>query len=411
MPLYLDPEQLREQAPGPHLDLIGTMAFRAAGAAQRLGVFDALLDGPLPVTELAARTGTDEGTLPVLLDALVSFGYLDRTPGQVYANSPMTAGSLDRRSPWSYAPALAFWQDLMGELWDGLEEAVRTGRPAADFYGWLERRPRTLREFQTMLDGMATGLAPLVAATAPDPGRRLLDVGGGHARYSIALCEAHPRLTATIVDLPKALEGGRARIEQAGLAGRVSAVPGDVTEADLGSGHDTALLFNLCHGFDGPDNRALLKRVAAALRPGGTVLVLESFADLPEGTPPAAEAFTRAFSLNLAVTQGGRIYAFDEIAGWLAEAGFGRIERRALDGPSELLIARLPDADTAGPSGAGAARAPEADGARSSGADAVRLPGADTARAPEAGGGHARILAGGAPRAVLPVAWTREENR
>ncbi|GAA3123662.1 methyltransferase [Streptosporangium carneum] len=370
MPFYLDPEDLRYQAPGPHLDLIGSMAFRAAGAAQRLGVFETLLSGPLPVAELAARTGTDAGTLPVLLDALVSFGYLDRTQEGGYANSPMTAGSLDRRAPWSYAPALAFWQDLLGELWDGLEESVRTGRPQADFYAWLERRPDTLREFQTMLDGMAAGLAPLIAESAPAPGRRLLDVGGGHARYSIAFCQVHPELTATIVDLPAALEGGRARIEEAGLGGRVTTLPGDVTRSDLGTGYDTALLFNLCHGFDEAANRELLGRVAAALRPGGTVLVLETFADLPRETPPVTEAFIRAFSLNLAVTQGGRTHTFADVAGWLADAGFEVAERRGLGGPDELLVARLPE--TAVPS------APH----------------------PEAGA-----------RPLLPAAWTMEEGR
>ncbi|MER7205524.1 methyltransferase [Streptosporangium sp. NPDC000239] len=341
MPLYLDPEELRYQAPGPHLDLIGAMAFRAAGAAQRLGIFEALTAGPSSAAELAARTGTDPGTLPVLLDGLVGFGYLDRGARGTYANSPMTANSLDRRDPWSYAPALAFWHDLLGELWDGLEETVRTGRPQADFYTWLEGRPRTLRDFQTMLDGMAAGMAPLIAETAPDPGERLLDVGGGHARHSIALCQVHPRLTATVVDLPGAIEGGRTRVEEAGLGDRVTLVPGDVTTADLGTGYDTALLFNVCHGFDAAANRALLGRVAAALRPGGALLVLETFADLPEGTSPVAEAFLRSFSLNLAVTQGGRLHSFADVAGWLAEAGFEHLERRGLDGPDELLVARL----------------------------------------------------------------------
>ncbi|MER5648337.1 methyltransferase [Streptosporangium sp. NPDC002524] len=342
MPLYLDPEELRG-VPGPHLDLIGAMAFRAAGAAQRLGVFEALMPGPLPVTELAARTGTDPAGLAVLLEALASLGYLDRAPGRVYGNSPMVAGTLDRRSPWSYAPALAFWQDVLGELWDGLEESVRTGVPQVDFYAWLEERPGTLAEFQSMLDGMAAGLAPAVAASAPHPGERLLDVGGGHARHSIAFCQAHPGLTATIVDLPNALEGGRARIEAAGLGDRVTLLPGDLADpgADLGTGHDTALLFNLCHGFDEAGNRALFKRVAGALRPGGAVVVLETFADLPEGTPPAVEAFVRAFGLNLATTQGGGIHSFADVAAWLSGAGFGRIERRHVDGPNELLVARL----------------------------------------------------------------------
>lgn len=345
MPLYLDPEELRG-APGPHIDLIGAMAFRAAGAAQRLGVFEALMSGPLSVTELAARTGTDPAGLAVLLEALASLGYLDRAPGRAYGNSPMVAGTLDRRSPWSYAPALAFWQDVLGELWDGLEESVRTGAPQVDFYAWLEERPGTLAEFQSMLDGMAAGLAPLVAASAPHPGERLLDVGGGHARHSIAFCQAHPALTATIVDLPNALEGGRARIEAAGLGDRVTLLPGDLAEpaepgADLGSGHDTALLFNLCHGFDEAGNRALFKRVAGALRPGGAVVVLETFADLPDGTPATVEAFIRAFSLNLATTQGGAIHSFADVAAWLSDAGFGRIERRHVDGPNELLVARL----------------------------------------------------------------------
>ncbi|GAA2853617.1 class I SAM-dependent methyltransferase [Streptosporangium fragile] len=340
MPLYLDPDELRG-TPGPHLDLIGAMAFRAAGAAQRLGVFEALLGGPLPVADLAARTGTGPAGLVVLLDALVSFGYLERAPGPAYANSPMAADLLDRRAPWTYAPALAFWQDLLAELWDGLEESVRTGRPQADFYAWLEERPDTLADFQAMLDGMAAARAPLVAEAVPDPGERLLDLGGGHARHSIALCRAHPRLTATVVDLPNALAGGRARVAEAGLGDRVTLLPGDLAEVDLGSGYDTALLFNLCHGFDEAGNRALFKRVAGALRPGGRVLVLESFADLPPGTPAAAEAFVRAFSLNLAVTQGGRIHAFGEVAGWLADAGFGGIERRPLQGTDELLVARL----------------------------------------------------------------------
>uniref|UniRef100_UPI0019653886 hypothetical protein n=1 Tax=Nonomuraea lactucae TaxID=2249762 RepID=UPI0019653886 len=60
MPLYLDPEDLRafrhlNRNPGPMLDLIGAMAFRAAGTAQRLGVFDALAAGPLSAAGLAGK--------------------------------------------------------------------------------------------------------------------------------------------------------------------------------------------------------------------------------------------------------------------------------------------------------------------------------------------------------------------
>jgi hypothetical protein len=50
MPLNLpDAERadyLEARAPGPHLDLLHAAGFRAAGAALRPGVFDALADGP-----------------------------------------------------------------------------------------------------------------------------------------------------------------------------------------------------------------------------------------------------------------------------------------------------------------------------------------------------------------------------
>ena len=40
--------------------------------------------------------------------------------------------------------------------------------------------------------------------------RKLLDVGGGSGAYSIALCAANPRLSATILDFPRDSRYGQA---------------------------------------------------------------------------------------------------------------------------------------------------------------------------------------------------------
>ncbi|MFE0106284.1 methyltransferase [Streptomyces sp. NPDC059009] len=345
MPLVPDPEELRRytdtnEAPAAYLDFIGAVSFRAAGAAFRLGVFEELHAGPLGATELAARTATDERGLTVLLDALVSFGYLTRHEGG-YANTAATDTWLRRDAPDDYASAFSFWQAVIGDLWTDLEESVRKGRRAVDFYSWIEQRPDTLRQFQTMLTGLADSLKDDVVDLVPVPAdaTRLLDIGGGHARYALAFCRRHPRLHATLVDLPGALAIGAEAIARARLQGRFTLREGDWLSADFGTGHDVALLFNVLHGNGAEESRALLRATASAVAPGGTVALLEPLPDVDRAAGRLGEAHVRLFSLNLFHTQGGRTYGFEEYAEWLAEAGFVRPRRQVLaSAPTECVI-------------------------------------------------------------------------
>jgi len=68
---------------------------------------------------------------------------------------------------------------------------------------------------------------------------------------------------------------------------------------------------------------ALLKKVRAALNPGGRVVVQEFAIDASRTKPPQAALF----SVNMLVnTPGGRCYAPGEIKGWLKEAGYRGIK-------------------------------------------------------------------------------------
>jgi SAM-dependent methyltransferase len=344
MPLSLGPEETgaylhTSQAPGPHLDMLSAVGFRAVGAAARLGVFDALDAGPMSAQDLAGKLGADERGLTMLADLLVSFRYLTRS-AEGYANSPMTERWLRPGTPGSYLSTLALWQKLLFELWDAVEESIRTGQPTVDFYAWLEGRPEMLRQFHDMLAGFAAwnadDILDAVAASAgtvglPDAGApaglgaapaRLLDVGGGHARHSIAFCQRYPLLHATVVDLPGAVAMGRDAVAAAGLTDRVTFREGDLATDPLGSDLDVVLLFNVVHGTGPQENEALLRRVAGALRPGGTVVILEQLARDDAPAAVTEEAFVHVFSLNLLHTQGGRLYDRQAVTGWLTGAGF-----------------------------------------------------------------------------------------
>ncbi|ONI86820.1 hypothetical protein ALI22I_24860 [Saccharothrix sp. ALI-22-I] len=310
MPLHPGPDD----GPPSFHDLLATAAYRAVAAGLRLGVFDALADGRRPVASLANALGTDPRGTGLLAEALVSFGYLTGGPDG-YANTEQTTKWL---AGGGYAEVDKFWSVVLFESWEGLEESVRTGKPAIDFYAWLADRPDVLRRFQGMLSGHADTIAPEVASIVP-VGSTLLDVGGGHAKHAIRLCTAHPALKATVIDLPDALAVGAAAVTDAGLSHRINLLPGDYDTLDLGESYDTILLFNVVHGRPAAANETLLKRVASALRPGGAVVLLEHDEHSPDR---ASDAFARVFSLNLFHGQGGQVYGADTITTWLTKAGF-----------------------------------------------------------------------------------------
>ena len=61
------------------------------------------------------------------------------------------------------------------------------------------------------------------------------DVAGGHGGFAMAMCRRHPRLQATILDLPASVAVGRRIVEEEGLEERISFHEGDALVDDLGA--------------------------------------------------------------------------------------------------------------------------------------------------------------------------------
>jgi hypothetical protein len=77
------------------------------------------------------------------------------------------------------------------------------------------------------------------------------------------------------------------------------------------------LLSNVLHDWDVPECRTLISRCAAALPPGGRLLVHDVFLnDALDGPLPVALYSAALFSLTE-----GRAYSAGEYRGWLTEAG------------------------------------------------------------------------------------------
>lgn len=337
MPLFPNPLEaaaFRMSVVPPMLaDYFGVLGFHALIAGARLGVFDSLAAAPASAERLAESLNLDPHGTAVLLRGLAGLGYVRERRGRYRLTRPSRTW-LVSDSPLCLVEGLDFWEHNAYTYWSQLEKAVRDGGPPISFYAATESDPALSRSFQAWAAAVARRQAPAATAVIPVPrgAREVLDVGGGHGVYSVELLRRHPELHATLFDLPQALASAETHP-------RLTPRAGSFLDDDLGEGYDVALAFNVLHGLDDAEAAHLLSRVAAALNPGGTVVVGDQFRGPAPGR--ASRTLLDLLDLNYLIAVGGRVRTFKEVAALLTAAGFTRPRhRRPLRSPAtELAVA------------------------------------------------------------------------
>lgn len=327
------------RGPGPMLDLFGGMSLEAAMVALDLGVFAALDDGPSTAEDLANRLDVDETGLTTLLAYLERTGYVSRQ-GEAYALTPMTEAWLVESSKTSYARYFRFWREVLYPFWrEHAQDALRDGEPPTSVYEWLDNHPDRWPIAQDAFELTAELLGGDIAANLDVPeGGTILDVGGGHALYSIAVCDHYPSTSATVFDSPSIADIAAENIAAAGLDDRIDFRPGDYEAGAFDGTFDVVLVFNVVHGNDRQTNRDLFRDLGDVVAPGGQIAILDQFRD--ESRAAIANTGTRFLDLTYLVSLGGRTYHSDTVRSWLAEAGFQEAERHEFqDRNMTLLVA------------------------------------------------------------------------
>lgn len=295
-------------------------------AAVRTGLTARLARGPATAAEAAADLGLDPVPAGLLLECLRSSGGHVVRRGGRYRLSRRSRPWLDPESPRSLAGFVSATGDY-GDWWSGLETTVREGVPAGH-HGAPPGDPYWGRYITGQFELARLSAGEVARKLRLPPGTRsLLDVGGGHGWYAACLCRRHPGLTATVLDLPGSAAVGREIIARAGMGDRVRFTDGDATRDDLGTGYDAVTCFNLVHHLTAAEAAGLLARARAALRPGGTLAVLDGFADGRRRRQPAQADL---LSLFVYLSSGARVRTQAELRDWLRAAGFGPPRRAGL---------------------------------------------------------------------------------
>ncbi|BBZ28591.1 SAM-dependent methyltransferase [Mycolicibacterium madagascariense] len=297
-------------------------------AGVRTGITARLAEQPSTAAELAADLSLDPVPTRLLLDCLRSGGHVTVRGGR-YRLTRSSRRWLDPGSALAVAEYVAGTSDYW-DWWSGLEDVTRSGQPAGhhdappDDPYWRRYICGQLELARLSADEVAKKLR------LPAHSRSLLDVGGGHGWYSAQLCRRHPQLSATVVDLPGSATIGREIIARAGMSHRVEHRDLDVTTDGLGSGYDAVLCFNLLHHLTAEQTVALFAKMHDALAPGGTLAVMDAFAEPSR----RASAQANVLGLFMYLSSGSQVHTPDRLRGWLRDAGFGP--------PRRTRILRIP---------------------------------------------------------------------
>lgn len=338
--LLADPTFQRRAA---RIPLVRSLAHRRAGqlhaltsgfvysqvlfAGVRLGVLDALQDGPLSVEDLAVRIGLPTEGCTRLVLAMAGIGLLQRRTGDRYGLGELGAAMLGN-------PGVAAMVEHHAHLYDDLRDPVallRERKPARLASYWrydaqaapgeqavAERRAGAYSDLMAASQGFVAN--HVLDACSLRSAHHLLDVAGGDGSFAAAALGRWPQLRATVFDLPPVAALAGQRLAERGLDDRTTVVAGNMFEDALPEGADIISLVRVLHDHDDRPAMALLAATRAALTPGGRLLIAEPMAD----TPGAQAIGDTYFGMYLWAMGSGRPRTARELKTMAEAAGYRR---------------------------------------------------------------------------------------
>lgn len=306
-------------------DLMFPTSGQCLRIAAELGIADLLAEGPLPVTELAERTGADRRALRSALQILTEDKVFTEVEPGVFANTPRSTllrpGVPKSQHVMSQFAAEVWLSDCYGHL----GHTVKTGKAAFDevyktnLWAWLGRNPDKGRQFNAAMNEFSATLGPAIVDSYVDFGNHgvIADLGGGTGTYLASILTKHPAVRrGVLVDQDSVIAEAKARPELGPLveAGRLDFFPGDFF-ADVPSGVDLYVAKQITHSWSDEKLISLLKRCRDA-SPTARIAAAELV------YRPDIGRFVKNFDMMMLVTMAGFLRTEEEYAEVFRQAGY-----------------------------------------------------------------------------------------
>ncbi len=329
----------------PELQLMGMLfgipIVHMIGCATEMQVFDLLAEGPTSAARVAERAGTLVEPTYRLLRALSVLGFTKEDDEQLFTLAAM--GELLRSDrPGSFAPmALMVSRDWGSIHFSEMMYSLETGRSAfknhhgAALFDWLAARPKEEQLFsRSMATFSSLETAAILRAYDFSAHREIVDLGGAHGEFLMALLGAAPGTRGVLFDFPRVVSHAQRLLKlPPEMACRVAFEGGNFFDS-VPAGGDLYILKNILHDWDDEHATRILRNIARVLPKGGRVMVAEQGI-----TPPGVAHFGKVLDLvMLTQLDGARERTPEQLAALMsaAELEFERVVPTA--GPVTLFM-------------------------------------------------------------------------
>ncbi|CAG5082835.1 acetylserotonin O-methyltransferase [Parvicella tangerina] len=253
--------------------------YIAVSTACEFGVFDALIESKTS-KQFAEQLGINEEKTSLLLNALVSIGFLDKK--EDYYTTNELSVFLTEKHPDSLRYACMNWSGIHLTAWQNLRYTIATGKSAFEdeyyffnqpFFEYLNENPSERKFYQKAMNEYARD----DYKTLPDlidfsKCKSVIDVGGGYGALLKHLKKKYPNLNCTL-------------FEQLNVLGDIcldyeffNQTHGDFFE-EIPKGSDTIILARILHDWNYNKALKILNNCYDALPDNGSLFIIENCTD------------------------------------------------------------------------------------------------------------------------------------
>ncbi len=341
-------------------DFMGKLVNDMGGAAMlanvilgdELGLYRAMADGePTTADELARKTGCNARLVREWLSAQAAAGYVEHSE-QMFRLPEEQAMALAQEDSPVYVAGGA---SVLASFFLDKDKVVRAMRGDGGL-SWGDHHPclftGTERFFRPGYRAhLVSEWLPALEGVVPKltRGAKVADIGCGHGASTVIMAQAFPASYFDGYDYHRmSIETAHRRAAEAGVGDRVAFAVASAKGFE-GRDYDLICFFDCLHDMGDPVGAA--RHALAALKPDGTVLLVEPFAgdDLAENANPVGRLYYAAStfictpnSLSQEVGLGLGAQAGEaRLRSVFTEAGFTRF-RRATQTPFNLVLEARP---------------------------------------------------------------------
>ncbi len=316
------------------------LAFQTVLALRNLGMLKSINDSGdagLTAESIAEKAGVSLYGAKVLLEFALGMGVVKLVPeikeeryvlsktGWFLLEDDMTRVNMD------------FVNDICYKGAFNLTESVKNGKPEglAVFGKWttiyeaLSTLPEQAKKSWFAFDHFYSDIAfpealPIVFAQKP---KKLLDIGGNTAKWSICCCKYNPDVKVTIVDLPDQTAVARENAAKAGFGDRIDTCEGNILADStiLPKGYDAVWMSQFLDCFSLKQVTKIIKKVVSAAGNNTDIFVLEPLWDCQKFQASSYSLQATSIYFTCMANGNSKMYRYQELVDAI-EAGGAKLE-------------------------------------------------------------------------------------